>query len=72
MEYVTRKSGKAVPERAAVMALCIAVLLGGCGYTREEKQQRQQIAQTGMVNAVDYIAEKYGFTAQAVRAEVCT
>lgn len=71
-EYVTRKSGKAVPEGAAVMALCIAVLLGGCGYTREEKQQRKEIAQTGMVNAVDYVAEKYGFTAQAVRAEVCT
>lgn len=62
-------------SRAAVIIvvffLC-TLFMGACEYSREEKQQMQQISQTAKTNAVNYILEKYDFAAEAVKADVCT
>ena len=61
--------------RSAAMTLIVFLsvsFLGGCGFSREERQQMQEISQTAKANAVNYILEKYGFTAEAVKADACT
>ena len=61
--------------RSAAMTFIVFLsvsFLGGCGFSREERQQMKEISQTAKANAVNYILEKYGFTAEAVKADVCT
>ena len=55
----------------SIFFLCTA-FLGACGFSREERQQMQEISQTAKTNAVNYILEKYDFAAEAVKADVCT
>ena len=62
-------------SRSVVMTLIFflsASFLGACGFSREERQQMQEISQTAKANAVNYIQEKYEFAAEAVKADVCT
>ncbi len=42
-----------------------------CGYSKEEKQYMKEIEESGKMNAVNYIQEKYGFTPEIIAAEVC-
>lgn len=55
----------------AVLFLCGAVFLCACGASQEEKQRRQALEAAGRENAIAYIEEKYGFTPQIERVEVC-
>ena len=62
-------------SRSAAMILIVflsASFLGGCGFSSEQRQQMQEISQTAKANAVNYILEKYEFTAEAVNVDVCT
>ncbi len=54
-----------------VLFLWGSVFLCACGYSREEKQHRKEIEETGRENVIDYIEEKYGFTPQIEKIEVC-
>ena len=60
-------------SRPVILIVFLSVsFLGGCGFSSEERQQMKEISQTAKANAVNYILEKYGFTAEAVNADVCT
>ena len=54
-----------------VLFLWGSVFLCACGYSREEKQHRREMEETGRENVIDYIEEKYGFTPQIEKIEVC-
>lgn len=51
--------------------LCASVFLCACGYSKEEKQHRQEIMETGRENVTDYVEEKYGFTPEIEKIVVC-
>lgn len=58
-------------RKVAVLLLFIELfLIVGCGYTKEEKALMEQYEKTAKTNAVDYIKEKYGFTAKVTGTKV--
>lgn len=50
----------------------LTLLLSACGYSREEKQRMKNIEKLGRENAVNYVKEKYGFTPETDKVQICT
>lgn len=49
-----------------VLSMMVLVVFTGCGYTEEEKAQMQEYESQASENAIQYIAEKYGFQAKVL------
>ena len=51
---------------------CFALIfLCSCGYSKEEKQRMEKIAELGKQNAKHYIKEKYGFFPEIDDVQIC-
>lgn len=53
------------------MTLFFLLFFSSCGYSKEEKQYMKQIEESGKVNAINYIRDKYGFTPEITSVEIC-
>ena len=53
------------------MTLFFLLFFSSCGYSKEEKQYMKQIEESGKVNAINYIRDKYGFTPKIISVEIC-
>jgi len=50
--------------------LCTILLITGCRYSKEEKKYIKQLEKQASENAINYIQNKYGFSANIVSTEV--
>ena len=48
-----------------------SVFLCACGYTREEKLYMENVEELGSQNAINYIKDKYGISAEIENIEIC-
>ena len=58
----------------AVLTLFIsfaAVGMCACSYSKEERQRMAGIEEQGIINAVAYVEEKYGFTPKTKEVKLC-
>ena len=53
-----------------MVAFSFALLMVGCGYTKEEKQLMATYEKNAKTNAVNYVEAKYGFTPKVVGTTV--
>lgn len=53
-----------------ILMMAVVGLLLGCGYSEEEKAFMKTCEDNAKVNAVDYVKNKYGFTAEVVGTRV--
>lgn len=57
----------------SIVLVMISILaLGGCGYTKEEKAEMEELKRTAEKNAKEYVKEKYGFDAKVVESKCDT
>lgn len=49
----------------------LSMVLCACGYSKEEKRRMKEIQETGRLNGVRYVEEKYGFTPDILDVQVC-
>lgn len=54
----------------SLMILSTIVLISGCGYSNEEKKYMKELEKKASENAINYIQEKYGFSASIISTKV--
>lgn len=54
----------------SLILLSFILLIAGCGYTKEEKAYMKKLEKQASENAINYIKNKYGFSADIISSEV--